>query len=255
VWPRRVGWLHDISRVRHVLGRGVRDKATAAVAAVPGHLSERSGEPVQTDLARRGWRSDEGQRRRTVHALRKQERRTISPAPMSRGMGTGSALGWINLTTCDSSGASPRWLVLPFTLRYPEGQRITDSIGKRFQSSRNRRQPKPIPARVESFRGWDRPHGSDRELHHGGVHRGRADPRVELVSRRLHAWTLEERSPVSQPVGNTLLSQDVSGCFRTCQSHRMPPPAACPNAPAAVYTPRILALPSGLRGSAKLAKT
>jgi len=72
--------------------------------AVAGHLRERSREPVQTHLARRGWRSDEGQRLRAVHALRKPERRTISPAPMSLGMGTGSALGWFNLTTCDSSG-------------------------------------------------------------------------------------------------------------------------------------------------------
>ena len=41
----------------------------------------------------------------------------IPPAPMSMDTGTGSALGWINLTTRDSSGASPRLLVLPFTLR------------------------------------------------------------------------------------------------------------------------------------------
>ena len=31
------------------------------------------------------------------------------------------------------------------------------------------------------------------------------------VFRRLHAWTVKERSPGSQPVGNTLLCQDVSG--------------------------------------------
>ena len=97
----------------------------------------------------------------------------------------------------------------------------------------DRRQPKPIPAHVQSFRGRDRPHDSDRELHHErrgrrcrGVHPGCADPRVELAFRRLHAWTLKERSPGSQPVGKTLLCQNVSGRFRTCQSHRKPLPAA-----------------------------
>ena len=112
-----VRWiLPDISRVRPALWRGVPDPATAAVEAVAGYLRERAGEPVQTHLARRGWRSDEGRRCRTVHALRKPERRTIAPAPMSLGMGTGSALGWINLTTCDSSGVSAS-LVLPVALR------------------------------------------------------------------------------------------------------------------------------------------
>ena len=98
---------------------------------------------------------------------------------------------------------------------------------------RSRRQRRPISAHVESFRGPNRPHGSDRELHRecrgrqcGGVHRGCADPRVELVFRRLHAWTLKDRSRGSQPVGNVLLCQDVSGRVRGCQSHRTPPPAA-----------------------------
>ena len=50
-----VRWiLTNISRVRQALGRGVRDTATAAVAAVSGHLRERSGGAVQTDLARHG---------------------------------------------------------------------------------------------------------------------------------------------------------------------------------------------------------
>ncbi|MDE2973203.1 MAG: hypothetical protein OXU64_00565 [Gemmatimonadota bacterium] len=109
--------LHDISRVRSALGRGVQDTATAAADAVQEHLGKHSGEAVQTHLARRVWRSDEGQRCWTVHALRKPERRTISPVPMSLGMGTGSALGWINLTTCDSSGSSTRSLGPSFTLR------------------------------------------------------------------------------------------------------------------------------------------
>ena len=73
----------------------------------------------------------------------------------------------------------------------------------------------------------------------GGVHRGCADPRVELVFRRLHAWTLEERSPRSQPVEKTLLCQDVSGRFRTCQSHRTPPPAVRPDTPAGSSVPPV----------------
>jgi len=114
-----VRWiLPDISRVQPALGSGVWDTATAAVEAVAGHLREHAGEPVQTHPARRGWRSDEGQRFRAVHALQKPERRTIRPAPLPMDRGTGSALGWINLTTCDSSGDSPRCFVLPpFTLR------------------------------------------------------------------------------------------------------------------------------------------
>jgi len=94
---------------------------TAVADAVPEHLRERFGEPVQTHLARRGWRSDEGRRCRAVHALRKAERRTILAS-----------------------------------------------------------------AHVERFRGPNRPHGSDRELHRecrgrrcGGVRRRCAGPRVE----------------------------------------------------------------------------
>ena len=41
----------------------------------------------------------------------------IPPAPMPMGTGTASALGWINLTTRDSSGVSARLLVLSLTLR------------------------------------------------------------------------------------------------------------------------------------------
>ncbi len=47
--------LTYVSPVRQALGRGFQYPAAAAVAAVPGHLRERSGEPVQTDLAKRGW--------------------------------------------------------------------------------------------------------------------------------------------------------------------------------------------------------
>ena len=58
---------------------------------------------------------------------------------------------------------------------------------------------KPIPAHAKSFRGPNRAHGSDRELHREcrgrrcrGVHRGCADPGVELVFRRLHTGNAEE---------------------------------------------------------------
>ena len=118
MWPRRVGWLTDLRRAKHPRGHRVPDPALDAAEAVAGHLRERSGEPVQTHLARRGWWWDVDRRCRAVHAFRKPERRTISLAPVSLGMGTGSAVGWINLATCDSSGSSPRCLVMPpFTLR------------------------------------------------------------------------------------------------------------------------------------------
>jgi len=135
LYPQGVGWLTYISPVRQALGRGCRDPATTAIAAVPRHLYERFGEPVQTHLAKRGLRWDRDRRCRAVHALRKLERRTISPAPMSLGAGTGSALGWITLTTFDSSGPSTRSLGLSFTLRQPEGRHPTSSIWHGFQSS------------------------------------------------------------------------------------------------------------------------
>ena len=98
---------------------------------------------------------------------------------------------------------------------------------------RSRRRRRPIPAHVESLRGPNRPHGADRELHHecrgrrcGGVHRGCADPRVELVFRRLHAWTLPDRPRGSQPVGNVPLCQDVSGRVGRCPGCRMRLPTA-----------------------------
>jgi hypothetical protein len=83
------------------------------------------------------------------------------------------------------------------------------------------------PIHLGSFRGRDRPKvwiggfttnalGGRR----GGVHGGCADPRGELVFRRLHAWTLKDRSRRSQPVGNLLLCQDVSGRVRRCPGCR-----------------------------------
>jgi len=93
-----------------------RDPANAA-AAVAEHSRARSGKPVQTDLAKRGGRCDEDQRCRVVHALQKPERRTISPAPMSLGMGTGFRPG-----VDQPAYASPPVFrivrfVLPFALR------------------------------------------------------------------------------------------------------------------------------------------
>ena len=98
--------LPDLSRVQHSLGRRVRNPGTAAADAVAEHLRTRFGEPVQAAFA---------QARLAVR--RRPVRRTIPQAPMSMDTGTGSALGWINLTTCDSSGASPRLFVPPFTLQ------------------------------------------------------------------------------------------------------------------------------------------
>ena len=84
---------------REARGGRVRDPADAAADAVAAHLRERAGEPVQTDLAKRGWRWDGGRRCRAVHALRTPERPTTPPAPMPMDTGTASALGWINLPT------------------------------------------------------------------------------------------------------------------------------------------------------------
>ena len=44
--------------------------------------------------------------------------------------------------------------------------------------------------------------------------------------------TLKGRLQDSQPLGNALMCQDVSGRFRTCQSHRSPSPTGRKNAPA-----------------------
>jgi len=99
VWPQGVSWLKHETGVREARGGRVRDPAVVVADAVAAHLRERSGEPVQTDLAKRGWRWDIGWRCRAVHALWKPERPTISPAPMPMDTGTASALGWINLPT------------------------------------------------------------------------------------------------------------------------------------------------------------
>ena len=162
------------------------------------------------------------------------------PAPMSLDTGTGSALGWTNLATCDSSGASTRSLGLSFTLRKPEGRHPTSPIRHWFQASCPRRQrAKPIPAHLGSLRVREGGPVPDRSLHHecrgrrsSGARGGCADLRVTAVFRRLHALTLKNRSTGSQPVGKTLLSQDVSGCSRTCQSHRTPSPAKRQSTPA-----------------------
>ncbi|MDE0075284.1 MAG: hypothetical protein OXR82_11020 [Gammaproteobacteria bacterium] len=104
-----LGWLAGLDHetgVGEARGGRVRDPATAAADAGQEHVGERSGKPVQAALA---------QARLAV--TRRPVRRTSPQAPMSMDTGTGSALGWINLTTRDSSGASRRSLVLPFTLR------------------------------------------------------------------------------------------------------------------------------------------
>ena len=104
-----------IGAVRQACRRHVRDPSSAAANTVA-HHRKRSGEPVQTGLPKRGPRWEGGQRCRAIYVPTKPERRLIPPAPLSMGTGTGSAVGWVNLTTCVSSGVSPRLIVLPFTL-------------------------------------------------------------------------------------------------------------------------------------------
>ena len=118
-------------------------------------------------------------------------------------------------------------------------QRLVHKVGRALRLSEC--QPRPRfgsnPARVSAFCHKSR---TSQRLTHvdecrgrrcGGVYRGCADPRVELVFRRLHAWTLKDSPQGSQPGGNASSCQNVSGCFRTCQSHRPPPPPAPRNAP------------------------
>ncbi len=64
-----VRWILDNETgVREARGGRVRHRATAAGDAVAERLREPSGKPVQTDLAKRGWRRDGGQRCRIVLA-------------------------------------------------------------------------------------------------------------------------------------------------------------------------------------------
>ena len=114
----RLTWILDRnSGVQQGRRRRVRDRPSAADIAVAGHHRTRFGEPVQTGLAKCGQRRDGGQPCRATHVAPKPKRRLIPPASLSRGTDTGSAVGWINLTTCVSSGVSPCLLVLPTTLR------------------------------------------------------------------------------------------------------------------------------------------
>ena len=114
---RCVCWLAHLSGVRQTRRRRVPDASSAAANTVAAHHRNRSGEPVQTGLPKRGQRWDGGQRCRAIHVPPKPERRLIPPMRLSMGTGTGSDVGWINLTTCVSSGVSPRLIALPFTLR------------------------------------------------------------------------------------------------------------------------------------------
>ena len=78
MWPQGVCWLNHETGVRQARGGRVRDPAAAVTDAVAEHLRERSREPVQTDLAQRGWRWDGGWRCRVVHVRRKRDRRNDS---------------------------------------------------------------------------------------------------------------------------------------------------------------------------------
>ena len=78
VWPQGVCWLNHETGVREARGGRVRDPAATIAGAVVEHHRERFGEPVQTNLARRRWRSDRGQRCRAVQALPKPEQRLMT---------------------------------------------------------------------------------------------------------------------------------------------------------------------------------
>ena len=91
-----VRWiLNHETDVREARVLRAQNPETAAANAV----AERFREPVQTDLVRRGWRCDGGQRCRTVHVPRRPERRLIPVTPPSMDTGIGSTVRWINLTT------------------------------------------------------------------------------------------------------------------------------------------------------------
>jgi len=131
VWPQGVRWLNDETGVRAARGGRLRDPATAAADAVAANLRDRSGEPVQTDLARGGWRWDGGQRCRAVHALWKLGRPTSPPEPMPMDTGTGAAVGWINLTTLLLRRFASFDSCCPSRLGNPKGRilRIPSAIG------------------------------------------------------------------------------------------------------------------------------
>ena len=134
-----VCWLTGFSRVQHRRRQRARNPETAAADAVAEHLRERFGEPFQTDLAKRGWRWDGGQRCRAVHVSPKPEPRLIPRASAPMDTDISSAVGWINLTTLllrrfaslESCCSSP--------FRVPEGHYLTGSIRNRFQSGRSGR--------------------------------------------------------------------------------------------------------------------
>ena len=65
----------------------------------------------------------------------------------------------------------------------------------------------------------------------GLVPEGSADPRVELVVRRLHDRTLKALPQARQPVANCLQSRDVSGRLTTLHGRRTPPPVPSCSAP------------------------
>ncbi len=140
-----------LNSVRRARRRRVRDPSAAAANTVAAHHRRRSGEPVQTGLPKRGERWDGGQRCRAIHVLLKAERRLISPTPPSMGTGTGSAVGWINLTTCVSSGVSPRLIVLPLP---PFGDPKGDIL--RVSSARGFNPVSGVPRRGFGKTGEDR---------------------------------------------------------------------------------------------------
>ena len=219
-----VSWLTNISRVRPALGRGVRDTATAAVAAVSGHLRERSGGAVQADLAKRGWRSDEGRRCLAVHGT--PESRAANDLASAHVAGHWH---WFRLGVDQPDSLRLLRVFDSFARAVPQASVTRGAASYELHPPWVSIQPletkaaEADPRHLANRRGWDRPQGPDRRLRHecragrcGGVYLGCADPRVELVFPRLHPWMLKDCSRGSQPVGNVLLCQDVSGRVRTC---------------------------------------
>ena len=119
----------------------------------------------------------------------KPERRLSPPAPLSMGTGIkSSALGWIKLTMCVSSGVLPRLIVLHF-------RASVTRRGPAFYGS----DPQSIsiqPSGTRAAEADPRPCQPPRHVH----------PRVEQLLRRLHAWNAEE------PLAGKSTRQGIAYC-------------------------------------------
>ena len=168
------------------------------------------------------------------------ERRLTPPAPRSMDTGISSAVGWINLTTlllrrfasfescCPSRFGDPKGDIL----RYPSATGFNPAIGNEGRRSRSA----PISG---GFRGGTVPRGWVGGFITNAVGDGAAVSPREVPTRVLD-WCLGVsmlgtlKSPVqdSQPLGNALVCQEVSGRFRRYPGHRRSSPAGRKNVPA-----------------------